>query len=78
MMRLMCLPLVNQIAWARDVLVAKLSDVDQGKFSITIGGRDSEDDETKRQLKPVLQRILRERIGSLDRDLESFDVDVLT
>ena len=78
MLRLMALSLVNQIACTRDELLAKLGEVDKGEFVVTIGGRDREDDETKRQVKPVLQRMLRERIGSLEHDLAEYGVDVFT
>ena len=78
MLRLMALPLVNQIACTRDELLAKLGEVDKGEFVVTIGGRDREDDETKRQVKPLLQRMLRGRIGQLETDLQDYDVDVFT
>jgi hypothetical protein len=77
MLKLVALPLVNQIACTRDVLIEKLRDVDRGDFVVTIGGRDREDDEVKRQVTPVLQGVLRARIGSLNHDLEAYGVDVV-
>jgi hypothetical protein len=76
MLRLVALPMVNQIACTRDVVLEKLRRVDRGDFAIGIEGQaEREDDEVKRQIKPLLQRILRERIGQLDCDLEAYGVD---
>lgn len=75
MLRLVALPMVNQLAFTRDSLVGKMDSVDKGEFVVTIGGNEREDDEVRRQVKPLLQRILRERIGSIDRDLGAYGVD---
>jgi hypothetical protein len=79
MTRLSSLPLINQIAGTRDVLVEKLRRVNAGEFVVTIGGSEREDDEVKRQVKPQLQRVLRERIASVENDLGcyGFDVDII-
>lgn len=76
MLKLVALPLVNQIACTRDELLAKLHDVREGKFTVTIGGRDREDAETLRQVRPVLERNLNARIGQLNQDLGAYGVDV--
>lgn len=76
MLKLVALPLVNQIACTRDGLLAKLNAVNEGNFVITIGGEEREDEETKRILKPVLKQHLRNRIASLEHDLAEFGVDV--
>ena len=76
MMKLVALPLVNQIACTRDVLLAQAKDLDADVFTVTIGASGVQDDEVKRQLKPVLQHILRGRIGSLEHDLLDFGIEV--
>ena len=77
MLKLVALPLVNQIACTRDSLMAKLNAVNEGNFVVTIGdATEREDDETKRILKPTLKQHLRERIKSLEHDLAEYGVDV--
>jgi hypothetical protein len=78
MLKLVALPMVNQIAWSRDGLIARLRTVQRGEFAVVIQGQsEAEDDEVKRQLKPVLERILNARIGQLNQDLGAYGVDVL-
>jgi hypothetical protein len=77
MLKLAHFHLVNQVACTRDVLIEKLRHVEAGDFVVTIGGREREDDETKRVVKPVPRQLLQARIRSLNADLGGFGVDVV-
>ena len=68
---------VNQVACTRDVAIEKLRQVCAGEFVVTIGGREREGAEVKRLVQPVLQRMLNEQIGELNRCLLRYGVDVL-
>lgn len=78
-MKRVALPMVNQIVFARDQLLAKLNAVNEGNFAIGIGAAtEREDAETNRVMKPHLKELLRARIRQLESDLAEYGVDVLS
>ncbi|MEO7335776.1 MAG: hypothetical protein ABIV63_04260 [Caldimonas sp.] len=74
-MKLSLLPLVELADVVRQVVLAELAALDADNFVVTINGS-RQDDALRAVAKPVLERELRGRLASLDRDLQAYGVDV--
>ena len=70
------LPLVNQIACTRDVALEKARLIERGEYKILIGFGEPEGEAMRRELAPVMQRVLRERIARLDAQLAEHGVEI--
>lgn len=76
MLKLIHLEAVNMLAFNRDAAIGRLNAVQRGDFTVSIAGVEMDDLETRRVVKPALERNLNERIGELNRQLLQHGVDV--